>query len=119
MHTLRLKAKEMLTEALENLEKIRHKLHEKTELHRRSVIKLDETIECSNRDLQMLKHYKEKEYLVRQMRIEQLKENQQDMHDSQEEELEELKLQILEEKEDHEHHMKALKAELEAKATEV
>jgi septin family protein len=80
---------------------------------------VDGSIETTSRQLQVLRHYKDKEYPVRQVRIEQLKEMQEETRTNQEAEREELEIQIVEEREHYDRHMRAMQTELQARATEV
>lgn len=109
----------MLEEAKLDLEETKSVLQENAEAQREKIRLVDEAINSSNKQLVMLKHYKDKEYPVRQVRIEQLRENQEDVGSMQAEEVQELNLQVAEEKEHYDHHMRAMKIELENRATQV
>lgn len=119
MQTLKLKSEELTAEAEQDLEETRNCLHQETEAQRAKIMEVDESIENTSRQLQVLRHYKDKEYPVRKVRIEQLRESQEDMRASQTEDREELEIQIIEEKEHYKHHIQAMRAELQARATEV
>lgn len=119
MQTLKLKSQELIEETAHDLEETRNCLHQETETQRGKIMEMDECIEDTSRQLQVLRHYKDKEYPVRQVRIEQLKETQEEMRGSQIGDREELEIQIIEEREHYEHHIQAMRAELQARATEV
>lgn len=119
MNTLKLKSVEMLEEAKQELEETRSALYQNTEAQHGKIRLVDEAINSSSKRLLTLKHYKDKEYPVRQVRIEQLRENQEDINFAQEEEVREINLQVAEEEEHYEHHMRAVKIELQNRATEV
>lgn len=119
MNTLKLKSQEMLDEAKQELEETRTTLTQMTETLRESIRQLDDDVVSNSKQLRTLKHYKDKEYPVRQVRIEQLRENQEEFSVSHAEELREINAHVAEENEQYEHHMRAVKAELESRATEV
>lgn len=119
MHTLELKSRKALEEARQALEATRTHLQQEIEAQRDAVMQVDDAIELSSRHLQTLKHYKDKEFPVRLIRIEQLKENLVEMHEDHMAEREELDLQIIEEKEHYEHHIRVVQGKLQASATEV
>lgn len=118
MYTLKLKSEEMLADAEEELEATRSRLHNEVEAHRAEVTEVDKDIEASAKELQLLKHYKDKEFPVRQIRIEQLKETQEESQTSQMDELEDIELQVSEEREQYQQHLEAKKLELETEAAE-
>ncbi len=118
MYTLKLKSEEMLAEAKEELEATKRRLQDEVEAHRAEVAEVDEDIECSAKELQLLKHYKDKEYPVRQIRIEQLKETQEEAQTEQMEELEDIEMQVSEEREHYQQQLLAMKVDLEEKAAE-
>ena len=109
----------MLAEARRDLEETRNFLHHETESQRAKIMQVDSSIEATSRQLQVLKHYKDKEFPVRQVKIEQLKESEEDLNVYQMREKNELELQITEEREHYEHHLLAIKEQLRARATEV
>lgn len=119
MFTLKLKSEEMLAEAQEDLENTRLKLHQQVEAHRAEVAEVDEEIERCSRELQLLKHYKDKEFPVRQIRIEQLKETQEESQTYQTEELAEIELQVTEERQTFQQQLQTMKHEMEETAAEV
>lgn len=119
MQTLKMKSQELIDEAARDLEETRNCLHQETEGQRGKIMEVDRCIEETSRQLQGLKHYKDKEYPVRQVRIEQLKETQDERHGNQIADREELEIQILEEREHYDHHIRAMRAQLQARATEV
>ena len=119
MYTLKLKSEEMLAESQQELDETRNRIHQDIEAQRAEIMHVDEAIESASRQLQVLKHYKDKEHPLRQVKIEQLKETQEEVRTSQAEDREELELQIVEEKEHYEHHLRAMRAELQTRATEV
>lgn len=119
MQTLKMRSQILIAEAQQQLEETRNCLHQETEARRAKIMQVDEAIEAASRQLQVLRHYKDKEYPVRQVRIEQLKEMQDEVHGNQVAEREELDLQIAEEREHYDHHIQVMKAQLQARATDV
>lgn len=119
MNTLRIKSEEMLEEARQDLEETRGVLHQQIEDQYRRIKQMDEAIIDSSRQLVSLKHYKDKEYPVRQVRIEQMREHQEDILASQADEIRQINEQVAEEKDHYDYHMRLVKRELESKATEV
>lgn len=119
MQTLKLKSQDLIAEAEQELEETRNSLHEETEAWRGKIMQVDEAIETTSRQLQVLRHYKDKEYPVKQVRIEQLKETLEDVRASQVARREELEIQIAEERDHYDQHIRALRADLQARATEV
>lgn len=108
----------MLAEAEEELETTRSRLYDQVEAHRAEVAEVDKAIEASTRELQLLKHYKDKEYPVRQIRIEQLKETQEESQSTQMDQLEEIEMQVAEEREQYQQQLEAKKLQLETEAAE-
>ena len=119
MHTLEIKSRQALEEAQEELEETRTRLQQEIEAQRDEVMQVDDAIESNSRYLQTLKHYKDKEFPVRQIRIERLRESLVEMHEDHMVEREELDLQIVEEREHYDHHLKVIQGKLQASATEV
>lgn len=119
MSGLQEKSNTVIAEAEEELEKYRRNLHKDIEKLRTDVAKSDDVLQKSIRQLQMLRHYKDKEFPVRVISIEQLKENLEDQRAVQLEELEVLKSQILKEKENYEQRIVDVSLDLEANAFEV
>lgn len=119
MQTLKLKSQNLIAEAEEELEETRNSLHQETEARRGKIMQVDEAIEITSRQLQVLRHYKDKEYPVRQVRIEQLKETQEELCASQAAQRDELEMQIAEERDHYDRHIQAMRADMQARATEV
>ena len=119
MQTLKMRSEILMADAKQQLEETRSCLHRETEARRGKIMQVDESIEATSRQLQVLKHYKDKEHPTRQVRIDQLKEMQEEVRANQVAEREEIDLQIAEEREHYDHHMQAIKAELQARATDV
>ncbi len=119
MSTLKLKSEEVLAEAKKELEETRSCMHQEIETQRAKIMQIDDAVETASKQLQILKHYRDKEYPVRQIRIEQLKETQEEMRTNQTEEKDELELQIVEEKDHYDLHLQAMRADLQTRATEV
>ncbi len=119
MATLKRKSGEILSQAKDELETTKTKLSREIEVYRARVAAIDEVLEKNSRHLQTLRHYKDKDYPVRVIRIEELREQLVEVRANQAEEMEELKQQIIEEMEEYEKQMMAIKLEIEAKATKV
>jgi len=119
MYTLKVKSMAMLAAAQEEQEQTRASLQKEVEVQQEKILQVADAVMIEGKQLRVLKHYKNKEYPVRLVKVEQLKENQIETQTKQMEELEEVKLQEIEEKEHYNQHFQAIKAKFEARAVEV
>ena len=119
MNTLKLKSAELLEQAKQDLEDIRTQLRENIEAQHANIKLVDQTVSSKSKQLMTLKHYKDKEYPMRKVRIEQLRENREEINAMQADEVREINQQVAEEQEHYDLHMRAMRIELENKATEV
>ena len=116
---LKLKSSELLSEAQQNLESTRASLHEKIEDLRAKVAEKDVKINKYLRELQVLRHYKENDFPVRMVRIEQMKEQLDGEQISHKGDLEELNQDIVKEKEHHHQKVEADKMQMNAMVIKV
>lgn len=116
---MKLKSSESLSRAQEDLESTRVRLRDQIEVYRAKVAKMDGKIENCSRELQVLHNYKDNEFPVSLVRIEQMKDRLDEEQLSHKEDIEALKLGIAEEKELYQQHVEADKMQIKAKATKV
>ena len=98
---------------------MRKKLQGEVKALREQVSSTDATLQTKSRQLQTLFHYKDKEYPIRMVRIEQLKEQMELLNERNGGEILELESEIEEERRRCEQQVEELRMSMEARATEV
>ena len=116
---MKMKSREILEEAKQELEDKRTQFHQRIENIISRVTEINDKLESGYKELQVLRHYKEKEYPVRAIKIDQLKEEKEELQAQQAMKEEELKIKLAEEKESYEQKLKTIRSKLQIKATEV
>ena len=116
---LREKSSEQLQKAKEELSITRTRLEAELSELRKTASKTKSVLQTRSQELQMFLNYKEKEFPVKVVKIEQLKEQCDILREGNEMERIELDLQIAEERERCQQQLDAVRQSLEKKATEV
>lgn len=116
---LKVKSNEQLHKAKEELAVTRTRLEAELSELRKTASKTKSALQLRSQELQMFLNYKEKEYPVKVVRIEQLKEQCELMRERNEIERMELELQMAEERERCQQQLDAIRQTLKKRATEV
>lgn len=117
--TLKEKSAEQLKAAKADLEETRKHLQEEISKLRDRVGRTNSCIQSKSRELHVLLHYKEKEYPIRLVRMEQLREQREIQEERNATEVDDLEDQVEEEWNKCRQQLDAVRMRLEARATEV
>lgn len=113
------KSAEQLKAARADLEEIRTQLQDEVSELRSRVAYAESTLQSKSREFHILLHYKEKEYPIRMVRMEQLREQGELQEERNSAELADLEEQVEDEWNKYRQQLEAVRMRLEARATEV